>query len=205
LHSGQIGYQVTEFLVDGINTTPAPSWPSAVASSTSNLAAVYFKATQERFVIYSNTEKETRQKGLYWVNSNDATGYPIRTTSGLQPGTPLALTSMEDKDSLSPYLNIYLYYMDNNMQLNRIVGRARDSSITWFQSNVVSGAPRMKESTDISATSKESTNFVYYIKDGGTTFERFQETVQPGWFKSPPALVEEEMVQRPAPDHDMGC
>ena len=39
-------------------------------SSNTNMAAVYFKATQGRFIIYTNTDKRHL---IFWVNSTDQT------------------------------------------------------------------------------------------------------------------------------------
>ncbi|KAK3307148.1 wall-associated proteinase [Chaetomium strumarium] len=193
---GQVTYQITEFLVDGVNTTPSTPWKGTSASTNSNLAVVFFKATQERFVIYANTDDDVF---LYWVNSGTRIGNPIPTTSNVRSGSPLAVASVEGSDSTGPYLNIYLYYMDANRELCRIAGRARDSQITWFQSNQVQGASRMKATTDISATNTESTNYIYYITDGGSTFARFKDTISPGWFHTPPKEEATRLDERPAP------
>lgn len=67
-HRGQSTYQIIEFRVDGSNTTPSPPWSMTNPSSNTNMAAVYFQATQARFVIYANTDKKHL---IFWVNSND--------------------------------------------------------------------------------------------------------------------------------------
>lgn len=70
MHSGQSSYQIIEFRVDGTNTTPSPAWSMTNPSSNTNMAAVYFKATQGRFIIYANTDKRHL---IFWVNSTDQT------------------------------------------------------------------------------------------------------------------------------------
>jgi hypothetical protein len=49
-------------------------------SSNTNMAAVYFQATQARFVIYANTDKKHL---IFWVNSTDQTraSYSLPTST----------------------------------------------------------------------------------------------------------------------------
>jgi hypothetical protein len=110
----------------------------------------------------------------------------IEGTAGVNPATPLAVTSVEGNDSSGPFLNIFLYYMDVNQSLNRIVGTASGSAIHWYKNSVVNGAPALKSSTLMAAATTSTENYIYYIPDGQDTFSAFTETVSKDWFKDAP-------------------
>ncbi len=107
---------------------------------------------------------------------------PIEGTAGVAIASPLAVTSVESTDSSGPYLELFLYYMDQNQALNRVAGRAQGSSIHWYK-NEVTSAPSLLSSTLMAATATGRQNYVYYIPDGQTRFTPFVEAIQPDWFQ----------------------
>lgn len=96
--------------------------------------------------------------------------------------SPLAVTSVAGTSNGQPYLNLFLYYMDQNQALNRVTGRAQGSSIHWYK-NEVPSAPNLLSSTLMAATTTGGQNYVYYIPDGQSTFIPFVEAIQLDWFE----------------------
>jgi hypothetical protein len=94
--------------------------------------------------------------------------------------SPLAACSVE---SSSPSkLIIFLYYMDVNQNLNRVVGEATGQVISWHRSRVVS-APTLKATTLMAATNAGKQNYVYYIPDGQNTFSPFIDPITDEMFR----------------------
>jgi hypothetical protein len=66
----KIYYHIQEFVVNGATTTANPLWDRSVPSKNTQLAAVTFNATGDRFVMYSNTDGDV-DYGLYYIGSKD--------------------------------------------------------------------------------------------------------------------------------------
>jgi hypothetical protein len=120
-------------------------------------------------------------------------------TASVKPSSPLAVASVEGSDSNGPYLNIFLYYMDGNLYLNRIAGRASGTAIRWYQSSVVTGAANMKATTLMAATTDGTKIYIYYIKDGTAVYAPYSETIQSSWFTD---KVKEHVPKHEKPEHE---
>lgn len=93
---------------------------------------------------------------------------------------------MERVDANGPFLHIFLYYMDTNYQLNRIVGTARGTTISWADSKVVQGAPALKDDTLLAVTNYQGEhNYIYYIPYQQEGFVAQKDTQDPSWFTPP--------------------
>lgn len=92
------------------------------------------------------------------------------------------MTSVAGTSNGQAYLELFLYYMDQNQALNRVAGKAQGSSIHWYK-NEVPSAPNLLSSTLMAATTTGGQNYVYYIPDGQSTFIPFVEAIQQNWFE----------------------
>jgi hypothetical protein len=70
-----VNYRIQEFQVDGTVTVASGPWTKSIPSSNTQLAAVTFKSTGDRWVMYANTEGRSVVNpipvGLYYIGSKD--------------------------------------------------------------------------------------------------------------------------------------
>ena len=200
-----IYYHIREFLVDGATTVANAAWTKSVPSLNTQLAAVTFNATGDRFVMYANTDGNI-DYGLYYIGSKDTTRkcchriiflMTLRTgadeflliaqlidgSSGVRNASPLAVASFHRSDDSGHYLDVFLYYVDNNHALFRSAGRVRGGSMQWFEC-LQSNGPKVDQSSLITATTDGTTNYIYYLRKDATTSRGppFAETIESTWF-----------------------
>ncbi|EER25093.1 Wall-associated proteinase precursor [Coccidioides posadasii C735 delta SOWgp] len=180
LPQGTAQYAIYELNIQ--DSTSAPTvYSGPTPSGNSNLAAVYFSPNKDRFIIFSNTD--TRHY-LYWVNSTLQSANRIAGTGSVMSASPLAATTITNVQTRS--MTIFLYYMDVNTLLNRIVGKVTDNEIHWYANQVVEGAPPMKVDTLLTGVVvEEKWNCLYYIPDGDTEFRAFNDTIRDSFFDEP--------------------
>jgi hypothetical protein len=73
LTSDKVNYYIQEFQVDGVTTQADPAWTNSVPSPNTQLAAITFQSTGDRYVIYANTDGNNENYGLYCISSKDKT------------------------------------------------------------------------------------------------------------------------------------
>jgi hypothetical protein len=107
----------------------------------------------------------------------------IDGTSGVRYGSPLAVASFHRSDEDGPYLDVFLYYVDNNHALLRSAGRVRGGFMQWFDSLPVNG-PKVDQSSLMTATTDGKTNYIYYLNSGEpqTRGPPVAETIDSSWF-----------------------
>jgi hypothetical protein len=106
------------------------------------------------------------------------TANPIKGTEDVAVASPVAVTSVSSL-VLPGSLDVYLYYMNLDRRLTRVVGKLRGSSIKWHESNVLDGAPLLLDFTLMAATTTGLYNYVYYIPEGKAEFEPYKEIATP--------------------------
>jgi hypothetical protein len=112
------------------------------------------------------------------------TAIHIDNTGDANKATPLAVTSTSGNDANGPYLHVFLYYMDTNYQLNRVVGTARGTNIAWKDSQGVA-APPLQDNTLMAVTTDGQDNYVYYLQDGQPDYIAYKDLQTPEWFEPP--------------------
>jgi len=128
---------------------------------TSNLASCLDKNSGTRMIVYQVFGRTT----LYFAWSDKKTGNPISGTNNATKGTPLAvaIVPFEDKS-----MEVYLYYVDNENQLYRVVYSGTKAGGSWGAISHVGQAGEVHSSSGLTVIPDppRDANHVYLTTNG---------------------------------------
>ncbi|RDL32365.1 uncharacterized protein BP5553_08821 [Venustampulla echinocandica] len=136
----------------------------------SNLAVVLHSKSNTRMIMFQGYSDPT----LYYAWSDGKRENPIDTTNNAQTGTPLAtsIVSMDDGT-----IEVYLYYVDNQMDLYRVVYTGTNSSGLWGAPQKVQNAQRASASSGLTVIPDIDlgVNHIFYIRSTDTEYTDVQD------------------------------
>ncbi|KAJ5105025.1 hypothetical protein NUU61_002372 [Penicillium alfredii] len=152
---------------------------------------------------------EGKRRGIYYINSTQAeigeshpfrlqspatgtdgenTAIPIRNTNSVIESSPLAIvTNVSTHKNNQVFLQLTLYYVDNNGFLSYVLGTLEKDQITWLDAGETLENIEVDQTSSLCAINGADgkTHYIYLVPDGGAAGAYKVFTTTP-WQVSPP-------------------
>ena len=152
---------------------------------------------------------EGKRRGIYYINSTQAdigeshplrvqspatgtdgenTVNPIRNTNSVIESSPLAIVAnVSTRGNNQVFLQLTLYYVDNNGYLSYVLGTLEKDQITWLDSGETLENIEVDQTSSLCALSGADgkTHYIYLVPDGGAAGAYRVYTTTP-WQFAPP-------------------
>lgn len=162
--------RITEYEFNLSNSRNRYVYDRMEPDPSSNLAVVLHSTSNTRMIMFQGYNDPT----LYYAWSDVKREVPISATNNAQKGSPLAasIVNMSDKT-----IEVYLYYVDNQMDMYRVVYTGTNSSGLWGSPQKVQNAQRANSGSGLTVVPdiKNSSNHVFYIRGTDTDYTDIQD------------------------------